>query len=230
VETPFIPPKTTANGRGPRRRERLSIFCGIESGVNPGTTLSHAERLERSHGARNVTCFSNPDCREERFDTDDVHHAREVVGEHEFAIVKAELGGPVNLVSFVENIQRAIRTSVSCCGHEVMTDASIGIAIAPDDGNNLDLLVKSADLAMYDAKSSGRRTYRFFTAEMGARMRARRALELDLRQAIIAGDFEVHYQPLVDLASDAVTALLRWNHRERGLVSPAEFIPLPNES
>jgi diguanylate cyclase (GGDEF)-like protein/PAS domain S-box-containing protein len=155
------------------------------------------------------------------------------LGGDEFAIVKAEIGEPVNLVPFVENVQRAIRSSIDCCGHEVTTDASIGIAVAPDDGVSLDQLVKNADLAMYDAKSSGRRTYRFFTSEMGARMRARRALELDLRQAIIAGDFEVHYQPLVDLASNAVTgceALLRWNHRERGMVSPAEFIPLAEET
>ena len=155
------------------------------------------------------------------------------LGGDEFAIVKAELSEKVNLVPFVENVHRAIRTPINCCGHEVTTDASIGIAIAPDDGINLDQLLKNADLAMYDAKSSGRRTHRFFTAEMGARMRARRALELDLRQAIIAGDFEIHYQPLVDLASDAVTgceALLRWNHRERGMVSPAEFIPLAEET
>jgi EAL domain-containing protein (putative c-di-GMP-specific phosphodiesterase class I) len=86
---------------------------------------------------------------------------------------------------------------------------------------------------MYDAKSSGRRTFRFFAPEMGVRMQARRALELDLREAITAGGFEVHYQPLVDLNSNAVTgceALLRWNHRERGMVSPAEFIPLAEET
>jgi diguanylate cyclase (GGDEF)-like protein len=155
------------------------------------------------------------------------------LGGDEFAIVKAELGDPLNLVPFVEHIHRAIRNPINCCGHEVTTDASIGIAVAPDDGVSLDQLVKNADLAMYDAKLSGRRTYRFFAPEMGARMRARRALELDLRQAIIAGDFEVHYQPLVDLASNTVTgceALLRWNHCERGMVSPAEFIPLAEET
>lgn len=155
------------------------------------------------------------------------------LGGDEFAIVKAEFGESANLVTFVENIQRAIRSPIHCSGHEVTTDASIGIAVAPDDGSSLDQLVKNADLAMYDAKSSGRRTFRFFAAEMGERMQARRALELDLRQAITAGDFEIHYQPLVDLASNAVTgceALLRWNHRERGMVSPADFIPLAEET
>jgi diguanylate cyclase (GGDEF)-like protein/PAS domain S-box-containing protein len=154
------------------------------------------------------------------------------LGGDEFAIVKA-VTGRANLVAFVENVQRAIRNPVICGGHEVTTDASIGVAIAPDDGSSLDQLVKNADLAMYDAKLSGRRTFRFFAPEMGIRMRARRALELDLRQAIAAEEFDIHYQPLVDLASNAVTgceALLRWNHRERGMVSPADFIPLAEET
>jgi diguanylate cyclase (GGDEF)-like protein len=155
------------------------------------------------------------------------------LGGDEFAVVKTELGEASELVPFVENIYSAIRRPVNCCGQEVTTDASIGIAIAPEDGSSLDQLLKNADLAMYDAKSGGRRTFRFFAPEMGVRMQARRALELDLRQAIIAGDFEIHYQPLVDLASNAVTgceALLRWPHRERGMVSPADFIPLAEET
>ena len=155
------------------------------------------------------------------------------LGGDEFAIVKAGFGEQANLVTFVDGLYRAIRTPITCCEHEVTTDASIGIALAPDDGASLDQLVKNADLAMYDAKLSGRRTFRFFAPEMGARMQARRALELDLRQAIAAESFEIYYQPLVDLASDTVTgceALLRWNHRERGFVSPAEFIPLAEET
>jgi diguanylate cyclase (GGDEF)-like protein/PAS domain S-box-containing protein len=155
------------------------------------------------------------------------------LGGDEFAIVKSEFSEAAELATFVEKVQRAIRSPATCCGHEVTTDASIGIAVAPDDGSSLEQLVKNADLAMYDAKSSGRRTFRFFAPEMGVRMQARRALELDLREAITAGGFEVHYQPLVDLNSNAVTgceALLRWNHRERGMVSPAEFIPLAEET
>lgn len=155
------------------------------------------------------------------------------LGGDEFAIVKAGFGERANLLNFVENVQREIRKPLTCCGHEVTTDASIGIAIAPDDGLSLEQLVKNADLAMYDAKLNGRRTFRFFAPEMGTRMQARRAMELDLRQAIAAGDFEIHYQPLVDLTSNAVTgceALLRWNHRERGMVSPADFIPLAEET
>ena len=155
------------------------------------------------------------------------------LGGDEFAIVKVGFGDQEVLATFVENLYRAIRAPVTCCGHDVTTDASIGIAVAPDDGTSLDQLVKNADLAMYHAKLSGRRTFRFFAAEMGARMEARRALELDLRQAIAARAFDVYYQPLVDLTSNTVTgceALLRWNHSERGSVSPAEFIPLAEET
>ncbi len=155
------------------------------------------------------------------------------LGGDEFAIVKAEVSDPSNLVNFVERIQCAIRSPVDCFGQQVTTDASIGIAIAPDDGSTLDQLLKNADLAMYDAKNAGRRTFRFFAPEMASRMRARRALECDLREAIASGGFEVHYQPLVDLASNIVTgceALLRWYHSEHGMVSPAEFIPLAEET
>jgi EAL domain-containing protein (putative c-di-GMP-specific phosphodiesterase class I) len=86
---------------------------------------------------------------------------------------------------------------------------------------------------MYSVKASGRRTYRFFVPGMDSRMKARRTLESDLRQALVQGDFEVHYQPTVDLAGSAVTgceALLRWRHPTRGMVSPAEFIPVAEET
>jgi hypothetical protein len=96
VETPFIPQKLQRMGVVHVRRDRLSIFCGIESGVNPGASSGHAERLERSHGARNVTRSSNPDCREEQFDTDDVHHAREVVGEHVQRHFGRDIGQPLH--------------------------------------------------------------------------------------------------------------------------------------
>jgi predicted signal transduction protein with EAL and GGDEF domain len=115
----------------------------------------------------------------------------------------------------------------------VTTDASIGIALAPQHGDDLDQILKNADLAMYAAKSAGRRTYRFFEPEMDARVRTRRMLEMDLRQAISDGAFEVHYQPCVNLRDNKITgceALLRWRHSERGMISPAEFIPIAEET
>ena len=130
-------------------------------------------------------------------------------------------------------IHESIRQPYQCLGHQLSTDASIGIALAPQDGTDLDQLIKNADLAMYGAKAGGRRTYRFFEPAMDASAKARLAMEQDLRQALVDGGFEIHYQPLVDLRRDEVTgceALLRWRHPERGMISPAEFIPVAEDT
>src|SRR4029079_11148216 len=102
--------------------------------------------------------------------------------------------------------------------HLITTDASIGIALAPGDGVDLDQLLKNADLALYGAKGDGRRTYRFFEAAMDERAMARRSLELDLRQAISAGSLEIYYQPVINIEDGKISsceALLRWRHPER---------------
>ena len=102
---------------------------------------------------------------------------------------------PTTSIDLVDRIFEAIRAPYRCLGHQVTTDASIGIALAPQDGTDLDQILKNADMAMYAAKSAGRRTHRFFEPDMDAQVRARRMLELDLRQAIADGGFEVYYQP-----------------------------------
>ena len=155
------------------------------------------------------------------------------LGGDEFAIVKVDFAIESELIAFVENIHRTIRQPLKCLGQEVSTDASIGIAVAPDHGTSLEELLKNADLAMYAVKADGRRNFRFFIPELDARMRARHALEADLKQALVQGSFEVHYQPVLDLAGDVVTgceALLRWRHPDRGIISPAEFIPVAEET
>jgi diguanylate cyclase (GGDEF)-like protein len=155
------------------------------------------------------------------------------LGGDEFAIVQTGIKQPNDVVELVKRIYEAIREPHECLGHQVATDASIGIALAPNDGTELDQLLKSADLAMYGAKADGRRTYRFFEPQMDACVRARRTLELDIRQAIAEGAFELHYQPIVNLGSNEIVgceALLRWNHPVRGMISPAEFIPIAEET
>jgi predicted signal transduction protein with EAL and GGDEF domain len=116
----------------------------------------------------------------------------------------------------------------------VTTDASIGIAMAPRDGSDLDVILKNADLAMYAAKAAGRRTWRFFKPEMDAQVRARRILEIDLRQALTDGSgLEVYYQPCVDLQDNRITgceALVRWRHPARGMISPADFVPIAEDT
>jgi diguanylate cyclase (GGDEF)-like protein/PAS domain S-box-containing protein len=155
------------------------------------------------------------------------------LGGDEFAIIEASTTDQTELIALAEQILKALGTPVNCKGQEIPVDASIGIAIAPDHGDNADDLLKRADLAMYAAKSEGRRTYRFFAPEYDVKAGQRRQLEFDLRQALARGEFEVHYQPLVDLAANIVTgceALLRWRHPERGMVSPVEFIPVAEET
>jgi predicted signal transduction protein with EAL and GGDEF domain len=118
-------------------------------------------------------------------------------------------------------------------GHRVVVGASVGIAFAPSDGLESDTLMRAADLALYRAKADGRGLYRFFEQEMDAKMQARRALELDLRKALVTEEFELYYQPLVNLQSNDVCgfeALIRWNHPTRGRIAPADFIPLCEET
>ncbi|CAO4149435.1 putative signaling protein [Methylorubrum aminovorans] len=117
-------------------------------------------------------------------------------------------------------------------GHLLTIGASVGVALAPSDGAEADQLLKNADLALYRSKVDGRSTFRFFEPEMDARMQARRRLELDMRQALARREFQLHYQPQLSLDTNSITgceALLRWQHPERGMVSPIDFIPLAEE-
>ena len=155
------------------------------------------------------------------------------LGGDEFAIIQTAVKRPSDTTQLVERIYQAIREPYDCAGHLVTTDASIGIALAPDDGADLDQLLKNADLAMYGAKADGRRTYRFFEVGMDERVKTRRILELELRQAIMDGGFEVFYQPLLNLQDNKISgceALLRWRHPRRGMISPSEFIPIAEET
>jgi len=155
------------------------------------------------------------------------------LGGDEFAVIQTGVKGVTDVLDFVTRIHQAVRQPFQCLGHHLSSDASIGIVLAPQDGTDIDQLIKNADLAMYGAKSDGRRTYRFFEPEMDASAKARLALEQDLRHALTQGGFEIHYQPLVDLKSDRVTgceALLRWRHPERGMISPAAFIPVAEDT
>jgi diguanylate cyclase (GGDEF)-like protein/PAS domain S-box-containing protein len=118
-------------------------------------------------------------------------------------------------------------------GHQMIIGTSIGISVAPDDGSDPDQLLKNADMALYRAKADGRGTYRFFETGMDARAQARRLLELDLRSALLRGEFEVYYQPIHDLKANQITcfeALVRWNHPLRGMIPPADFIPLAEDT
>ena len=151
------------------------------------------------------------------------------VGGDEFVILQNQIETPQQADSLARRLIEAIREPFELDGHQVVVNASVGIAIAPNDGADADKLLKNADTALYRAKAEGRGLYRFFEPAMDARLQQRRMLEFDLRKAVAAGDFQLHYQPIVDAKSEkviGVEALLRWKHAERGMVSPADFIPV----
>ncbi len=151
----------------------------------------------------------------------------------EFAIVQSGLTRPEDAVLLAKRLLEAIGDPYLLDGHSVVIGASIGIAMAPGDGDESEKLLKCADLALSRAKNEQRGTFSFFEAEMDARAQSRRKIELELRDAIQNDVLRPHYQPLIDLSSGRITgfeALVRWPHGERGMISPAEFIPVAEET
>jgi diguanylate cyclase (GGDEF)-like protein len=155
------------------------------------------------------------------------------LGGDEFAIIQTGVEQPSGAENLAREIGEAIKMPFALGGHQVLADVSLGIAFAPGDSCDAGKLLKHADMAMYVAKGEGRATFRLFNSEMDVRASARRTLETDLRRAIELGQFELYYQPIVDLESNEVCsceALLRWHHPERGMISPDEFIPVAEEA
>jgi diguanylate cyclase (GGDEF)-like protein/PAS domain S-box-containing protein len=155
------------------------------------------------------------------------------LGGDEFAIVQAGASQPTDATSLASRLIEVIGAPYELGAHQVTVELSIGIALAPGDGLDPDQLLKNADIALHRAKSDGHGLYRFFEPGMDARMQARRRLEIDLRKAIANGEFELFYQPLVDMKTEYVTgfeALIRWHHPERGMVPPLEFINVAEDT
>jgi diguanylate cyclase (GGDEF)-like protein len=204
-------------------RTGLAVFClDLDKFKEINDTLGHpiGDLLLQAVAARLLSCVRDGDT-----------VAR--LGGDEFAIVQVAPEQPIAATALAGRILEAISAPFDLDGHQVVVGTSIGIAVSPGDGSDPDQLIKNADLALYRAKSEGRATYRFFESDMDAHMQARCKLQLDLRKALANGEFELYYQPLVNLERNEICgleALLRWNHPERGKVSPAEFIPLAEET
>ncbi|HVV92263.1 MAG TPA: EAL domain-containing protein [Hyphomicrobiales bacterium] len=153
-------------------------------------------------------------------------------GGDEFMILQYPVTGTEQVVALADRIVERIGAPYEIDGHELVIGASLGIALAPRDGLDADVLSKNADMALYRAKAEGRRGWRFFEIEMDVKARARRSLEIDLRNAMASDAFTIYYQPLVNLKTKRIStceALLRWPHPDRGMISPAEFIPVAEE-
>ena len=205
-----------------RRGEHLAILClDLDQFKNVNDTLGHpiGDRLLQAVAARMLECVRPTDI-----------VAR--LGGDEFAIVQVGASEPHSSTILAERLIDAMSQPFELDGHNVVIGTSIGIALAPSDGLKSEALIKSADMALYRAKTDGKGVFRFFEPEMDAKMQARRTLELDLRLALVKSEFEIFYQPLVNLATNEVSgfeALLRWNHPTRGLVPPSDFIPMAEE-
>jgi len=155
------------------------------------------------------------------------------LGGDEFAIVLSTLASAQDATLVAQKIMAAFKEPFMLAGTEVYVTASIGITLYPDDSSDHDVLIKNADTAMYRAKEIGRNSYQFYTPEMNARAIKLLGMESSLRRALERDEFLLHYQPKASVVDGDITgleALLRWKHPERGLVSPAEFIPLLEES
>ncbi|MBY0382043.1 MAG: EAL domain-containing protein [Xanthobacteraceae bacterium] len=198
------------------------LYIDIDQFKSVNDTLGHhvGDELLKSVASRLSNCVDSPS-----------FVAR--LGGDEFAIVQTGMRSPEQINNLIARIYEMLRMPSDCLGHQLTSDASIGVAVAPKDGLDLDQLVKNADLAMYAAKGGGRRTHRFFEADMEIQAQRRRELEGDLSRGLLEGSFEIHYQPILDVRSREISgceALVRWNHPERGMISPAEFIPIAEEA
>ena len=154
------------------------------------------------------------------------------MGGDEFVIVQAPITDPAAATSLAQRAIALMSEPFELDGHQAVIGASVGIAVGPGDGLRPDRLLRNADLALYRAKGDGRGTFRFFEPAMDLQMQTRRIMEQDLRKALPDGEFELYYQPVINLASNAISgfeALIRWNHPQKGLVAPAAFIPLAEE-
>ncbi len=206
-----------------KRGECLAVLClDLDQFKGVNDTLGHpiGDELLKLVADRLRGCTREPDT-----------VAR--LGGDEFAIIMTQMQEPTDAASLSKRIRESIIKPYQIEGHQIVTDISIGISVAPFDAEDADPLLRNADMALYGAKDDGRGTFRFFEQDMNVRMKTRRELEMDLRKALVGKEFELHYQPLVNLKSNDVNAfeaLLRWNHPKRGLVSPADFIPVAEET
>jgi len=155
------------------------------------------------------------------------------LGGDEFAIVVSAFESRLALEALATSLTEIVGQPYEIDGHRIRSSVSIGIAVGPGDGDNADDLLMAADLALYAVKAGTRGTYRFYQKSMNEEINDRRQIEMDLREAIERNELELHYQPIIDLRRNVITgfeALARWRHPVKGLVPPAVFIPVAEDS
>jgi diguanylate cyclase (GGDEF)-like protein/PAS domain S-box-containing protein len=198
------------------------LFLDLDGFKHINDSLGHSagDELLRSVAKRLQGCLRAPDT---------VSHQ----GGDEFVLLLQDLRKPEDASLVASRVLKAVAGGHSLGKHLLHVTASIGVSLFPDDGLNAETLVMNADTAMYQAKENGRGCYKFFRPEMNVRAVERQSIEEDLRYALERQEFTLHYQPKINLKTEAITgaeALLRWTQPVRGSVSPAEFIPIAEDS
>jgi diguanylate cyclase (GGDEF)-like protein/PAS domain S-box-containing protein len=154
-------------------------------------------------------------------------------GGDEFIVLLPEVEHPEDTAAAARRMLEAVASVHSIDQHELQITCCIGVSVYPDDGLDADTLIKSADIALYQAKGNRQSSYQFFQPAMNVRAVERQFIEENLRRALSRHEFSLHYQPIVNLRTQSITgaeALIRWNHPTRGLISPGEFIPVAEDS
>jgi diguanylate cyclase (GGDEF)-like protein/PAS domain S-box-containing protein len=160
------------------------------------------------------------------------NHLAARLGGDEFALILTSEVTPNEICDFSTRLISVLSDSYDIDGVEVVIGASVGIALSPSDGTTFEELMRNADMALYRAKADGGGLHRFFEREMDLLAQKRREMEIDLRRAFGNGEFELHYQPLVNIGADRISgfeSLLRWRHPDKGMISPADFIPIAED-
>jgi diguanylate cyclase (GGDEF)-like protein/PAS domain S-box-containing protein len=212
----------TALLRGRREKHHVGLlFIDLDGFKKINDTLGHnaGDDLLKEVSARLSDCVRQDDT-----------IAR--LGGDEFTVILPNIRGPHDTEVVAKKIIEQVREPIYLGENEVYISASIGITLYPDDAEDEETLIKHADTAMYEAKAAGRRTYKFFTANMNKVAQEKMALETELRAAIENDEFDIRYQPIFNLNTNKITgaeALVRWSHPTRGITSPDMFIPLAEE-
>jgi diguanylate cyclase (GGDEF)-like protein len=212
-----------AIARAHRDARRIAvIFIDMDDFKQINDTLGHqaGDRLLQSVAKRLLGCVRTPDTVSRQ-------------GGDEFVLLLQDVNRPEDIASMARRILKALAEAHCIDGHELFVTASIGVSIYPSDGQDAETLIKHADRAMYEAKANGFHSCMFFRQQMNLREKSRQSIEDDLRLALDGKELRLRYQPRIDLRTGAITgaeALLRWTHPIRGVVSPARFISIAEDS
>ncbi len=198
------------------------LFLDLDGFKHINDSLGHStgDKLLQSVAKRLLLCVRGPDTISRQ-------------GGDEFLVVLQDIEHAEDAAIAAKRILKALAETHSIDGHDLQITASIGASIYPDDGMDSETLIKNADAAMYQAKAQGRHTYKFFKTEMNTRAVNRQSIEEDLRRALKGHEFTLYYQPRIDFSTGEINgaeALLRWKHPKRGLIPPAQFIPIAEDS